>query len=134
MFHLFNNEEENASQNAELRQRPASNSLLTWLWANNFSFPCLSFLVWGSGKYFKWKPKGALKSVMNRRGDWSNYHHCSGVQLKKVKSYVRVIPSSFSFCQPISEAFTAEYNIILFAQQIGKQKHWPWDGHMSSHW
>lgn len=69
---------------------------------------------------------------MNKHGDRSNYHHYSGVQLKKVNYYVRLIPSSFSFCQPTSEAFTAEYNIILFAQQIGKQKHRPWEGHMSS--
>lgn len=84
LFSLFNNEEENVSQNAELRQRAASmNSLLMWHCATHFSFSCLSFLVWGSGRYYKSEPKCALKFVMNKYGDWSNYHHYSGVQPKK---------------------------------------------------
>lgn len=55
IFPVFNNGGGNASENAghttEARTYPfpaSTNSLLTWLWATNFSFLCLSVLVWGS--------------------------------------------------------------------------------------
>lgn len=78
------------------------------------------------------QPKGALKAVMNKHDDWGNYHHYSGVQ--KVRSYVRLIPSSSSFLSTHLRGFHngIQYNFICSTDR--KTEALTWEGHMSSRW